>query len=240
MLLRHLDPYAGLRLGLHKIAQERGDWAGIPIPMNAEDNLPLVIEPSYPMAEFLMTQFGRTPPSGGAAERANDIEIRNIFWSRKWRCDIVMFTDRDGKVKHVKAPNAHAGDKIMNILVASSAWGIEQEAAAIQTLAKLLRHHQFKAYMLTGSFLEKSPRSNLIYMFRKLRPTLVMRAAGGEKMRWLSALCLHPIGYYENSWAGAMCPTDDVIAHVMLMRGDEPMFWKRANQIAMHRPEAGL
>jgi hypothetical protein len=53
-------------------------------------------------------------------------------------------------------------------------------------------------------------------------------------------LCLHPIGYYANSWAGAMCPTDDVIAHLMMMRADEPMFWRKANQHPPHRPEAGL
>jgi hypothetical protein len=37
-----------------------------------------------------------------------------------------------------------------------------------------------------------------------------------------------------------MCPTDDVIAHLMLMRGDEAMFWRRCNQHAAHLPEAGL
>jgi hypothetical protein len=37
-----------------------------------------------------------------------------------------------------------------------------------------------------------------------------------------------------------MCPTDDVIAHLQLMRGDERMFWKRSNQHPSWRPEAGL
>lgn len=235
-LLRQLDPYAALRADLHQVAQERGDWAGIPIPMNEADGLPLVIEPSYPMAEMLM-QIGRKKPK--ADEPAGDFEIVNSFWSRTWRCEIVMFKDRDGRVRHVKIPNCHAGEKILNVLNAEVAWGIEQEAAAVQTLGTLLRHHNFKQYLMTGSFLERSPRSNLMYIFRKLRPTLVMHEKG-EEMRWLCALCLHPIGYYDNSWAGAMCPTDDVIAHLMLMRGDEHMYWKRANQIRMHRPEAGL
>ena len=62
----------------------------------------------------------------------------------------------------------------------------------------------------------------------------------GEQMRILACLCLHPIAYYADSWAGAMCPTDDVIAHLMLMRGDEPMFWRRSNQHAPTRPEAAL
>jgi hypothetical protein len=56
----------------------------------------------------------------------------------------------------------------------------------------------------------------------------------------LAALCQHPIGYYEGTWAGSMCPTDDVVAMLMLMRGDEPMFWKRSNQHPPWAPEAGL
>jgi hypothetical protein len=51
---------------------------------------------------------------------------------------------------------------------------------------------------------------------------------------------MHPIAYYHGSWAGAMCPTDDVIAHLSLMRGDEAMFWKRSTQHPAYRPEAGL
>ena len=121
------------------------------------------------------------------------------------------------------------------------AWGIEQEAVAINTLAGLLSHHAFKTYMLTGAFLESSKKSGITYMFRKLRPTVAMRAdKGHDLIRVLCALCMHPIGYYDDSWAGAMTPTDDVIAHLMLMRGDEHMFWKRCNQHAAYRPESGL
>lgn len=59
-------------------------------------------------------------------------------------------------------------------------------------------------------------------------------------MRILCCLCMRPIAYYADSWAGAMCPTDDVIAHLALMRGDEAMFWRRCNQHPPYRPEAGL
>ena len=90
-------------------------------------------------------------------------------------------------------------------------------------------------------FLEKSERSGVTYLFRKLRPTVALRPCrDGDGMRVLAALCLHPIGYYDGSWAGAMCPTDDVVAHLMLMRGDEVMFWRRSNQHPADRPEAGL
>jgi hypothetical protein len=68
-------------------------------------------------------------------------------------------------------------------------------------------------------FLETSRRSGVSYLFRRLKPTLAIKDG-----RALCALCLHPIGYYEGTWSGAMCPTDDIIAHLMLARGDEAMF----------------
>jgi hypothetical protein len=94
--------------------------------------------------------------------------------------------------------------------------------------------------MLTGMFVERSRRSGISYVFRKLRPTLALKAGKDDRMGLLAALCMHPIGYYDGSWAGAMCPTDDVIAHLMLMRGDEHMFWRRANQHPAWSQEAGI
>ena len=121
----------------------------------------------------------------------------------------------------------------------SDVWGIEQEHNAVQLLGTLIRHRQLKQYLLTGMFLERSERSGVHYCFRRLRPTIACREHEGQ-MRILAALCLHPIGYYEGTWSGAMCPTEDVIGHLMLMRGDEHMLWKRSNQIAPWQPQAGL
>ena len=56
----------------------------------------------------------------------------------------------------------------------------------------------------------------------------------------LCALCLHPIGYYGDTWAGVMCPTDEVIAHLLMMRGSEEKFWANANQHPLERPAAGV
>lgn len=66
-----------------------------------------------------------------------------------------------------------------------------------------------------------------------------MRPAG-DAMQILAALCLHPIGFYQGTWAGSMVPTDEVIAHLLLMRGDEPLYWRRANQHPAWSPLAGL
>lgn len=171
--------------------------------------------------------------------RDEGARLINRFYCRKKRCDLLIWEEADGKRDWGLIPAAHHFKHDLRTIRASAAWGVRQEAAAVQLLGQLLRHHQFKSYLLTGAFMEASPRSKLVYVFRKLRPTVALRFRGDDT-HILCCLCMHPIGYYEDSWAGAMTPTDDVIAHLMLMRGDEVMFWRRCNQHRPSRPEAGL
>lgn len=220
---------AGLRNGLRKVAERDNEWAGVPMPMSG---CPLVIEPTYPRAQALM-EIGKKPEEPG--ER---VTLRNRFWSWRYRTDILVW-EEGGKSVHAPASPTNRLALELATLDASNAWGIEQESNAVQTLGTLVRHRIFKQYMLTGMFLEKSERSGVHYLFRRLRPTLAITMKG-DGARILCALCLHPIAYYEGSWAGAMTPTDDVIAHLMLMRGDEHMLWRRANQHAAYRREAGI
>lgn len=234
-LLERHDGFAGLRNGLRAFAEKRGDWAGIPMPIEGHK---LIIEPRYPGAAEISkigAEKDEPLPEG--------VTLRNTFYSHKMRCDIVIWNEPDGKVKWGPLPAFHHFTHDLMTLGASQVWGIEQEAKAQQTLATLLSHYQFKCYLLTGMFLERSKRSGLSYMFRRLKPTVVIDARAeseGSDSKIRCALCMHPIGYYQHSWAGAMCPTDDVIAHLMMMRGDEPRYWKLSNQHPPHRPEAGL
>lgn len=193
----------------------------------------LVIEPKYPMGREL-AEIG-TPKE----EAGNGETIRNQFWSSKLRSNVLVWQNTNGSIEWGRTGRGHHFDLDLKTLMCSQAWGIEQEGNAVQTLATLVRHHQMRQYVLTGMFMEQSKRSKVFYLFRRLKPTVAMRA-DDEQMRILCCMCLHPIAYYEGTWAGAMCPTDDVIAHLMLMRGDEPTFWKQANQHPAWRPEAGL
>lgn len=225
--LRSFDRLTSVRDALRHLADERQQWAGIPMPL---DDQPLVVEPSYPFAEC----FARKPLEG-----MEGVVCRNQFYSTRLRADVLIWQEPNGRlqwgIERVSrvALEAHT-------LGASAAWGIEQEANALQTLAELVRHSQFKTYLLSGAFIETSPRSHVSYIFRKLRPTLAMRPNDDGQMRLLAALCMHPIAYYEESWAGAMCPTDDVLAHLTLMRADERLYWRRCNQHPGYRTEAGL
>lgn len=200
------------------------------------DGLPLIIEPTYPNAVGLM--------SIGAPESDPDEgwSLINRWHSRHHRCDILIMRDPDGKIVHGKLPAFHHIKHDLNSLGASDAWGLEQEHRALQLLGEVVSHRQMKHYILTGMFLEKSKRSGVTYLFRRLKPTVACSPGGKpeDSMRILACLCMHPIAYYADSWAGAMCPTDDVLAHLMLMRADEHMFWKRSNQHPPYRPEAGL
>lgn len=233
--IEDLDCLAALRHGLKRVALEREDWAGIPMPLGHD--LPLVIEPNFPKAKELMTLTREEKP----ADAEPPPVLRGVFWSSYRRCHIAICEPKAGE-KHVRwawHSGVHNLTEQVQTLGASVAWGIEQESNALQLLATLLPHHAFKKYLLCGAFLESSDRSGVTYMFRKLRPTVALVNNKGQ-MRILASLCMHPIAYYEGSWAGAMCPTDDVIAHLMLMRANEPLFWKRSNQHPAWRPEAGL
>lgn len=222
------DSFAFLRNRLRDLAGERDEWSGIPLPIDGER---LVIEPTYKYAG--LSDIGKPDP------QPDDYTVRNVFYSHARRCDVAVFREADGRITHALMPAIHHLDYDIRTLGCSDAWGLEQETNAIRLLASMASARQIKQYMLTGMFLDTSKRSGVTYLFRRLKPTVALRPSG-KRMRILCALCMHPIAYYDGSWAGAMCPTDDVIAHLSLMRGDEPMYWRRCNQHEAHRPEAGL
>jgi hypothetical protein len=265
-LLERLDPHAGVRNALKDVAADKREWAGIPMPLNNER---LVIEPSYPYAG--LADIGKPSElDEEIADRAEGLRRRRDHYGNPCRFHCasrgswieLIENTATGKVVYGQTPAIHHLTHDLQTLGSSDAWGIEQEYKAVDLLATLVSHRQFKQYMLTGSFLETSRRSRVTYMFRRLKPTVALGVHGtnpefvdlpggkrrrvptlgrvGNQLRVLAALCLHPIAYYAGSWAGAMCPTDDVVAHLMLMRGDEAMFWRRANQHPAWLPEAGL
>ena len=243
-VLESVDGFANMRNMLRQIAESTGEWAGIPMPL---DNARLVIEPTYPKAAALMN-ISREPPESEADSEEHPQTLRNTFWSWHRHARVAVWEEA-GKIAWGPLSVTNHMDLMLETLSVADAWGIEQEHHAVQTLGTLLRHRQFKQYLMTGMFGEQSRRSGVHYLFRRLRPTIAFTTRSssrsynehaGDKMRILAALCLHPIGYYEGSWAGAMTPTDDVVAHLMLMRGDEHLFWRRSNQHPAWAREAAI
>lgn len=217
---------------LARVGIEKSEWAGMPVPI---EGCTLVLEKNHPYKQ-LETFFASKHPED--PDGAN-YEVLNHWFSYRLRGDIYILRDkRTGKSVQALWPD-NQGQKLISTLGASFAWPLEAERKAIDKLATMIRHHLFVAYLTTGAFIETSPRSKITYIFRKMRPTIAFKA-DNEGSKMLCSLCLHPIGYYEGSWAGCMVPTDDVVAHLTMMRGDEHYFWRCANQHPVTHPAAGL
>lgn len=244
--------YDDMRRNFDSLAEQVEEWHGIPIPL---PELPLRLHARHPMQKFYREWQDEVDGVeievmvGGPNEVTDDEVIRNEFFSRKANARIVILQQGD-KVFHVKILRSpdQSMDRLkywINTIGSSDAWDMDAEYKAREKLRGMVTERQWRHYDLTGSFFESSSRSRLLYVFRRLRPTVVLSPrqkpdALTESMRCIAVLCMHPIGYYGESWGGCLVPTDDVIAHLTFMRGDEAGYWGEANQHASWTPEAGL
>jgi hypothetical protein len=226
-----------------RISEERGEWAGMPIPV---EGTRMVIHPSYPFAKnfaqtFMPRESFRVCRNTDVRE---DIAHRNSWASFKDGRQINIW--RDGKGFYFTyGHRQNSAPMIIETIGAARAWDYDAEIRAMQTLRRHITNWAFQCYVMTGSFLETSKRSGVIYMFRRLRPTVAMTSNPDRKgrdvgVRILCCLCRHVCGYYDGTWAGALVPTDDLIASLLLMRADEHALWKDSNHIPAWAPEAGL
>lgn len=233
------------------LAHTGQEWAGIPMPI---PDLKLTIEPKNPWKAKIeaVEAACHDEETAGLRKKSDrrficnaddgDWLVKNTWWSERLRRHVGIAASLTPPVRY-RAIYLEAHDYVrrfdflIDTMRASTAWTVDTEMTAIEKLGDLIPVHLWDAYVTTGAFLESSKRSGLTYVFRRCRPTI---AFNSHSQKIVACLCLHPIGYYEDSYAGSMCPTDDVLAHLMLMRGDEAMFWRRANQHQPEHPEAGL
>lgn len=229
-----------------QLAIARREWGGYPVPV---ERLPLHLEPTHPLrktAEGFCLQPETTAEQieRQVADRDAIEEVVNSWYNRARQCLVCVARCRDGKIRHAAAPIP--GQRKLGLALSSLepcfVWPVEAERRAMDKLASLVGEWKAKCYFLTGSFLESSERSGVMYLFRRLRPTVAIAPIrdGSDDLKVLCCLCLHPLGYYGESFAGCMVPTDCVIAHLLLMRGDERRYWAAANQHPHWYPEAGL
>ena len=233
------DKHVAARELVAKIGEHANEWAGVPYPL---EGVQLVIEPKYRAATFLNNLH---KPDH---EDDEGITVINQWFDIAKKGEVFIWQEADGSRHHTILPAIHHIAQDLDTINCTQAWSLAAEMTAMDTLRGLITEHLFKMYFMAGMFLETSKKSNLTYIFRRLRPTVACSARANQvfhksrdtSMRILACLCLHPIGYYKGTWAGAMCPTDDVIAHLLMMRADEPLFWKRTNHIPPWSPAAGL
>lgn len=247
---------------INRVMTERGHYCGVPMPIAG---LKLILQKKYPHPE-LSELLGVDERKGDLEnvdrnEAADDeivTDVVNHWHSRRLDCDVMIIRTKDASdVVHTRVlrlrGNTRAGQIFelqLRSLEACVAYDMEAEYTALELLESLIGD-RMRHYMFRGYFIERSKRSGVVYMLRRGRPTIAFRVVDTRgisvqgddvpgRNHVLAVLCMHPIGYYERSFSGAMTPTDDVIAHLMLMRGDEAMFWRRCNQHNINDPEAAL
>lgn len=216
------------RDGFKRLAAHADEYAGIPATFN---NAQVVIHPSYSFAKVFNA---KSQPKSEEKQPVNSWLHSNGYYH------VAIYHRANGKAYHEKFTGFNGIRLLFSTIEVSAGWTIENEQRALEKLRGMIPPHLFEMYQLTGQFLETSKRSGLAYIFRRLRPTVVLTPHRGNEMSVLCCLCLHPMGYYKNSWGGVMVPTDEVVAHLTLMRGDEYTFWKQANQHPAYRKESGL
>jgi hypothetical protein len=118
------------------------------------------------------------------------------------------------------------------------------EKRARKKLFERLTPAQRSSYALVDSFTEVG-LSGVKYLIRRNRPTIAFgkpdSAIGGQSVA-LCALCLHPLAYYSRTFAGAMVPSDEALAHLLLIRQGEHFYWRKATQhpLSDFEPECGV
>lgn len=241
--------WADVRRKVNQIAMERGEWGGYPMPV---DHAPLIMEKRFPLPN--LTGFKLKPTTAEDYEdpvtreigtKLGEMKLLNRWYNYGTNQEIVVYQTPDGKSAHGKIVNG-PGRRLSFLMdtlgiAAAEVWSVEAETEAVSKLKSMITDQAYKCYMLNGSFLETSKRSNVTYFFRKGRPTIALHAKKSTgTMGVLSVLCLHPQGHYGGTWAGCMTPTDDVITHLIMMRADEHLFWRKANHHRMCDVTSGI
>lgn len=255
-----------IRAGIQAVALDRGHYHGYPLP---DDNCRLIVSKRFPLQNMYGCKLGDDDEEdedeqaeekeeeklyldrdmidkfNEVARQLGAAQFVNSWFDRRTQFEICLWRTADGKTHVTKQPKSSGCrvEFLLRTMGVSPVWDVTAETNALRKLQELIPEPMFNYYVLTGMFIERSKRSGVLYMFRRCRPTLALSdkpVRGTRHLRPLCALCLHPVGYYEGSHAGAMVPTDDVIAHLTLMRGDEHHYWKCATQHPLWVPEAGL
>lgn len=223
------EEWRKLRAAVHQVAQERGHYFGYPI---IDENFELEVSEQFPLLALQGAKLGegnRVPAEILKYSADADAIVVN-WWERDGKL-IVVCRDENGRASVGKL-RARAPRWLLevNTMVVSRNWDPEAEAKAIEKLMSFLSPLQQRDFLLTGGFIERSKRSRVLYHFRKCRPTIAFSSKDTVHPVPLCALCLHGVGYYRDTFGGAMVPSDDLIIHLLMMRNDEHLYWRQSNQ----------
>jgi hypothetical protein len=228
------------------MASDRQEWCGVPIPV---DDLRLIVEeknPWRPAIEAMEAAVNTVEKIATVCKNEALFHVVNGWYSTRLHCEVFIIEEEGTRHRrYILGPTAvdFKSYALFHTIGVSDVWSVDAEYQAQVKLRTLIPDFAFARYLLTGLYLETSKRSKVTYLFRRSRPTLVLSNHNNPlttKITCIGSLCLHPLAYYERTWAGSMTPTDDLIAHLLLMRGDEHLFWRRANQHPVYSALSGL
>lgn len=226
-----------------QIAQEAGLPCGFPLSVLLSKEI--YLDPAY--VDALLESVGRESELVDSSESEDDEWVFHRAWtlSRPWRGQWgfveIWRNRRTGMFEkdfHERDPWVSRLNFTTRTVAAHLAYGnMEAELKARQKLEGMLSVKQMKSWVLTESFYEKG-RSGMVYFLRKNRPTIACRTDSTSKEDGgvipICALCLHAIGGISNSGAGVLPPSDDLITHLAMIRANEHLFWRKANQFRMN------
>lgn len=234
---------------------ERGIFHGIPIGLGTFE---VAVSPQNKFLCELVELYEREVLKKDAPKHATEGEEEPEFvnsWrlSRPWRgrCGQVSIwkkkVEDNGKIRHVYFKMFKPEIEWVRRLdmsaetfkIRTSITLFDAEIEAQRKLKTLVDKTQWVSYVLTDTILEEG-KSGVTYLLRKNRPTIALRQPPKGRVTPLAALCLHPLAWYPGSWAGAMPPSDEVIAHLLLIRADEHYYWRKANQIPLQEVVSGV
>lgn len=229
---------------LNEVARTKyGIEYGVTLPPINDIHRKMILGRGVPLRHLVNDD--RTEFEGELLRQNINLRTRNS-WNMLGDQTIVVIETEEGPMA---LPRYHAGTRLRKMMDAmdlrfNSQQTAEAEFRAMDSLKKRINNNQWESYVLNGIFPELSKRSDIHYFFRKGYPTLATSFHSGVKDnsqgRVLAALCLHPMGYYDGSHVGVMCPTDEVICALLMMRGDEYGFWKNSGQWSAVDPRSGL
>jgi hypothetical protein len=136
----------------------------------------------------------------------------------------------------------HPASRLLaSVITTADTIPLESEKTALALLAGHATPAQLNMYLLTGSLIHRNDVTGMTYLIRKGFPTLVFESSKTDAedirdYRFKVGLCAHGAGYHKGLFTGYLCPTDDVVTHLLMLRDDEDGFWEKST---IHLPTSG-
>lgn len=166
-----------IREKIQALALQREHYHGYPLP---DDECKLVVHPRFPLQSMNGSWLGndevetdeRPPGMDDAtfsrlmalAFEFNEAKMVNCWRDDRRQRDVVIFEKESGKrfARTFEHGPGSRLDMVLRTIGVSRCWDYQAELTAMEKLITLVPLHLFRYYIMTGTFLERSNRSNVL------------------------------------------------------------------------------